>query len=248
MQRSKPVPYSVRTQKITRAELKQVPTPEGSDTWRPIGYYELISTLDNVLSEHNVSIQREEIFIQRSGNLMFAIIDLQRGYASKLPRAKDVIWSMGIQSSLNKRIGVQILAGLRVLSNDNLLFSTDHIGLKKRYTTRTNLHEVITDGYEDFIQNYKILQAEVDRMKSTVITESQAKLIIFEVFYRQIFPIKWMRRVTQLYLEPEHKDFKVGNLWSLINAAASCAHKLPPGRKFSSLKQLAKTFHRISEE
>lgn len=248
MQRSKPIPYSQRTQKITRAELKQVPTPEGSDTWRPIGYYELITTFDKVMAEHNVTLQREEIFIQRGGNLMYAVIDLQRGYGSKLPKAKDVGWSMGIISSLNKRVGVQILAGLRVLSNDNLLFSTDHIGLKRRYTSRTNLHDVISDGFEDFVQNYKILSEEIERMKATPVTDSQARLVIFEVFYKQIFPLKWMRNVTKLYLSPEHKEFKTGNLWSLINAVASCAHKLPPGRKFLALKELAKTFHRISEE
>lgn len=248
MERSKPIPLSVRTRKITRAELKQIPTPAGSATWQPVGYYELIAALEKVMTDHNVNLEREEITIQHNGNRLYAIIDLQSGYGSRLPKAKTVSCCMGVLSSLNKRVGVQILTGLRVLSNDNLIFSTDHIGVRKRYTKGINLQEVIGSSFDDFIENYKILLEDMDRMRRSTISESQARLIIFEVFYARLFPLKWFHSVTKTYFSTEIKEFKPGNLWSLMNAIALASEKLRPDRKFQSLKQLSKIFHKLSKE
>jgi hypothetical protein len=43
----------------TRQELALLPTPPGTDTWKPVPHYELVDSLIEGLTAHNIAITRE---------------------------------------------------------------------------------------------------------------------------------------------------------------------------------------------
>jgi hypothetical protein len=40
----------------TREELATLPTPPGTETWKPVPYYELVESLIEGLTAHNIAI------------------------------------------------------------------------------------------------------------------------------------------------------------------------------------------------
>jgi hypothetical protein len=57
--------------KITREELKVIPTPAGSPTHQPISHYEIVGALVQALSFRQISVMREEYAVSGDGMKMF---------------------------------------------------------------------------------------------------------------------------------------------------------------------------------
>src|SRR5712664_1393603 len=63
--------------KITREELKVVPTPAGSATHQPLPHFEIVGALVETLSFRQISVVREEYAVSGDGMKMFGVLDLE---------------------------------------------------------------------------------------------------------------------------------------------------------------------------
>jgi hypothetical protein len=63
--------------KITREELKVIPTPAGSATHQPLPHFEIVGALVETLSFRQISVVREEYAVTSDDMKMFRILDLE---------------------------------------------------------------------------------------------------------------------------------------------------------------------------
>jgi hypothetical protein len=63
--------------KITREELKVIPTPAGSATHQPLPHFEIVGALVETLSFRQISVGREEYEVSGDGMKMFGVLDLE---------------------------------------------------------------------------------------------------------------------------------------------------------------------------
>jgi len=54
------LPSHVDTDLVTRDQLRLVPVPEATRTWRPIPHIELIESLEEVLQQNRIAIKGEQ--------------------------------------------------------------------------------------------------------------------------------------------------------------------------------------------
>ena len=74
--------------KITREELKVIPTPAGSATHQPLPHFEIVGALVETLSFRQISVVREEYAVSGDSMKMFGVLDLETTFdGCRFPRS-----------------------------------------------------------------------------------------------------------------------------------------------------------------
>lgn len=101
--------------KITREELKLIPTPQASATHQPIPHSQIIEALVEGLSFRHISAIREEYAVSSDGMKVFGVLDLETAF-------DGCRFSVGIRNSNDKSMRLALTVGYRVLVSDNMAF------------------------------------------------------------------------------------------------------------------------------
>lgn len=230
---------------ITRQELRLVKPPEATETWKPVAHYDLLMAIEKALKSQKLSVHSEEISCQRKGQYFFCILDLKRDYGSKFPQSAGILPSLGIMASNNKKIGIQISIGARVISCNNPMFAGNTVIYSRKHTQSLRIEDELDEMLSVFAQYFKDLCLEVTALQRKEISESQACVIMLKSFVEGILPVRLIRLVYMNYFNPEIKEFKKRTLWSLYNAFTNAADTLTLERKFTALRDISMKFQRI---
>jgi len=78
------------------------------------------------------------------------------------------------------------------------------------------------------------------RVKQTAISDAHAKLTVYRAFIEGELeaPRHLVRRVHQLYFDPQHEEFAPRTMWSLQNAFTSAFKQLDPISQFKAAAKL----------
>lgn len=95
----------VDTDVVSRAELRALPAPEVTRTFKPIPHVELVDMLEFVLRENQIRIE-ERFALRREGSVLFGVLQLAHRETPDGPAA------LGLRTANNKTISIQIGAGL----------------------------------------------------------------------------------------------------------------------------------------
>jgi hypothetical protein len=123
----------VDTDLVTRDQLALIPAPEPTKSWRPIPHIELVQTLQQALWENRIGIREEKFALRHDGSTLFGV--LQLAYQD----TRDGQAALGIRTSNDKTMSIQICAGLSVFVCDNLVFRGDLIALNRKHTAGLDL-------------------------------------------------------------------------------------------------------------
>ncbi len=104
--------------KITREELKVIPTPAGSTTHQPLPHFEIVGALVETLSFRQISVVREEYAVSGDGMKMFGVLDLETTF-------DGCRFSIGVRNSNDKSMRLALTVGYRVFVCDNMAFQGD---------------------------------------------------------------------------------------------------------------------------
>src|SRR6266852_5508008 len=69
----------VDTDLVSRAELRALPSPEATRTFKPIPHVELVDMLDIVLQQNQIRIEEERFALRRDGSVLFGVLQLSYG-------------------------------------------------------------------------------------------------------------------------------------------------------------------------
>ena len=186
----------VDTDLVTRDQLAVIPAPEPTATWRPIPHIELIQTLQQALWESRIGIREEKFALRHDGSTLFGV--LQLAYKD----TPDGQAALGIRTSNDKSMSIQICAGLSVFVCDNLVFRGDLIALNRKHTAGLDLPMELQTAVRRFQEHFGCLTGEIEELKQRRLADPDAKVLIHDVFVRGIFPLRFLPDVSNTYFQP----------------------------------------------
>src|SRR2546427_7699323 len=204
----------------------------------PIAHGDLVAAIERQLLVRGITIRSEKFAIQRGGARLFAVLDLS------IESSEECCAAMGIRTANDRSMALEIAVGLRVFVCDNLAFSGDLIALRRRHTARFDLDADIARAVGRYESHLLSLQSAVAAVKTRVIADDEAKALLFEVFRREILPVRYFRWVADAYLRPteETPDVLPRTIWGLHNACTRAVHRLAPATAFEATVELGRFF------
>jgi hypothetical protein len=224
----------VDTDLVTRDQLALIPAPPATATWRPIPHIELIENLQQALWENRIGIRAEKFALRRDGSTLFGV--LQLAYED----TRDGQAAMGIRTSNDKTMSVQICAGLSVFVCDNLVFRGDLIALNRKHTSGLDLPHELNTAVQRFRKHFGSLTGEIESLKQHRLTDGEAKGLIHDVFVKGIFPLRFLPEISMSYFQPTVDDWKDRTCWSLHNAFTLSARQMPISTRLPAIQELGR--------
>ena len=187
--------------KITREELKAIPTPEGSATHQPIQHSQIVEALVEGLSFRHISAIREEYAVSTDGMKRFGVLDLETTF-------DGCRFSVGIRNANDKLMRLALTVGYRVLVCDNMAFHGDFTRVLAKHTKNLSLVDILSVGVDRVQRNFEAMRKQVETWKGTHLPDETAKLIIYRAFIeRQLeVPRHLARVVHNRYFDPQHEE------------------------------------------
>lgn len=231
----------VDTDLVTRDQLRLVAAPEATSTFSPVPHIELVEMLDLVLAKHQIGIVEEKFALRRDGSVLFGVLELAYGEFA------DGRAALGLRTSNNKTMAIQICAGLSVFVCDNLAFRGDMIALRRKHTSGLNLEGEMAQAVLRFEEHIGILTAEIDGLKRRELTDQAAKAFIHDAFVKGLMPLRFLPEVSKAYFDPELQEFAPRTAWSLHNAFTGVAKSMPISTRLPAIQELGRFFGMSSE-
>src|SRR3989441_2231551 len=226
----------VDTDLVTREQLALVETPTATRSFKPIPHIELINTLDEVLGLNQIVIRKEEYALRRDGSTLFGVLQLT--YAD----TEDGTAALGLRTSNNKTMSIQLCAVLSVFVCDNLVFRGDLIALNRKHTSGLVLRTELSVAVPRFQDHYGRLTGEIDRLRARELTDPEAKALIHDVFVGGILPVRFLAHVSEMYFAPPFQEWAGRNAWSLHNAFTAAAKAMPMTTRLPATQELGRRF------
>lgn len=220
--------------KINRAELKDIPVPEGTRTHQPLSHFDIVNVLEEALSFRYLKIVKDEYAVSQDGMKMFGVMDLNAEFSG-------CRFSIGLRNSNDKSMRLALTVGYRVFVCDNMAFSGDFTPMLHKHTRKLELYDAVSIAVDRIHRGFAPLEAQVKRMREIELADEQVKLIIYEAFMDgsiRGIPRHLMSVVHDIYFRPQMEAFYPRNLWSLSNAFTSAFKKLAPVKQFETTARL----------
>lgn len=220
--------------KITREELKAIPTPGGSATHQPMSHHGIVEALVESLSFRHISVVREEYAVSGDGMKMFGVLDLGTTF-------DGCRFSVGVRNSNDKSMRLALTVGYRVLVCDNMAFHGDFTPVLAKHTKHLNLVDILSVGVDRMQRNFEPMRKRVAAWKATRLPDEAAKLVIYQAFVEgKLDTAKHLAlRVHDRYFNPQAEEFASRTVWSLSNAFTSAFKDLDPIPQFKATAELA---------
>jgi hypothetical protein len=219
--------------KITREELKAIPTPRGSPTHQPVPHYEIAGALMETLGYRQISVVRDEYAVSGDGMKLFGVLDLETTF-------DGCRFSVGVRNSNDKSMRFALTVGYRVLVCDNMAFYGDFTPVLAKHTKHLSLVDTLAVGVDRMQRNFEPMKKQVEAWKATRIADETAKLVIYRAFVEGELdvPKHLARRIHDLYFNPPIEAFGPRTAWSLSNAFTSAFKDLDPIPQFKATARL----------
>jgi hypothetical protein len=225
--------------KITREELKVIPTPVGSATHQPLPHFAVVGALVETLSFRQISVVREEYAVSGDGMKMFGVLDLETTF-------DGCRFAVGIRNSNDKSMRLALTVGYRVVVCDNMAFYGDFTPVLAKHTKHLSLVDILSVGVDRMQRNFEPMRKQVEAWKGTRLPDEAAKLVIYRAFVEGELdaPKHLARCVHDQYFNPEFPEFAPRTLWSLSNAFTGAFKDLHPIPQFRATAKLASFLER----
>jgi len=219
---------------INREALKHLPLPEETDTFKPIAHHELVEQILQSLSFRRLSVVREEYAVSPDGMKLFGLIELDVEYAG-------VRFAIGLRNANDKSMRVGLVAGYRVMVCENKMLTGDFQPMLAKHSKNFNLLDGLSVAVDRIQRNIGEVSDQIGRKKVTLLSEDDARSLIYQGFLEQKFPISLLRSVHKEYfIKPSFEEFVGNNLWTLENAFTTTFKKLKPVQQFEAAAKLGK--------
>jgi hypothetical protein len=227
--------------KITREELKVIPTPAGSPTHQPIPHCEIVGALVETLSFRQISVMREEYAVSGDGMKLFGVLDLETTF-------DGCRFAIGVRNSNDKSMRLALTVGYRVFVCDNMAFHGDFTPVLAKHTKHLSLVDTLSVGVDRMQRNFEPMRKQVEAWKGTRLPDEAAKLVIYRGFVEGELdvPKHLARRVHDLYFTSQIKEFAPRTTWSLSNAFTSAFKELDPIPQFRATAKLGAFLEGVS--
>lgn len=226
---------------IGRQDLRGLPTPEGTRTHRPIPHAEVIGALIETLGFRHLNVVNDAYAITKDAMRMFGVLELE---VTEL----GVRFCLGVRNSHDKAFALSIVAGYRVMVCSNLCFGGDFRPVLRKHSANFNLLDTMSVGVDQMYRGFAPLKQRISAWQGFDLSDDAARLIIYKAFIERDgiqLPRHLGPKVHQLYMEPEHDEFRPRSMYSLENAFTSAIAELDPVPHFEAATKIVPFLQRF---
>ncbi len=243
------------SREITREALADIPTPEGTDTWRPVAHQDVADVLIERAEDRGLRVKSERWTVVDGqyhpepgervhvpGAKLFGSVDfepLDRSLRIDLP--DGLLASAGVRNSHDKSFALSVLSGARVMVCSNGMLSGEYV-ISRKHTSRIDLVQSIDEALDAFLESVRGLGELVGCLRARRLTQRTARAAVVEAAKAGAYPSSYILDVVRAYEEPEYREFKPRTAYSLYNACTSVMKRQPPARQVDGMKALSSVF------
>lgn len=231
---------------VTREQLAALPEVIGTDTFKPIRHYDLVTTIESELNKRNVQIIREQLALSTNGMRLFGTMDLTKNGVPGMTAA------LGFRQANNRTMALQGVAGMRVFVCDNMALSGDTIILKRRHTSGLNLIDEVVEALDQYEIHYRNLKGEINSLQSFAMQDTVAKVLMADIFAKQLMPVRFLPLVYEVYFdkfvnseEPKYAAFRDRSAWNLLNAFTEVQKEMPLTTRMEAAQDIGAIFGKL---
>lgn len=196
-------------------------------------------SLVETLSFRHTQVVKDEYAVSVDGMKMFGLLELDATFL-------DCRFSIGVRNAHDKSMRLGIVAGYNVTVCSNMMFEGDFKPVLAKHSKNFNLEDALTIGVDRIQRGWEPMRAGLERKKSCVLTDDQARLIIYQGFVTGNFPIKLMKKVDKEYFAPSYEEFNTRTLWSVENSFTSAFKQLNPIPQYQATSALGNFIKNVS--
>lgn len=221
------------TQIIGRQDLLALPTPDPTESHRPIPHAQVVGALIEALGFRKLQVVGDEYAVTPDGNRMFGVLALDL-------EENGVRVSIGIRNSHDKSFSLGITIGYRVFVCDNLMFHGDFQTISRKHSKNLVVDDLFAVAVDRMQRHFAPMLHRVDAWKGYELPDATAKLVIYRAFIEEELDVAkhLAKDVHRLYFEPEHEEFRPRTMWSLSNAFTGAFKELEPVPRFRAAAKL----------
>ena len=222
------------TQIIGRQDLLLLPTPDPTESHRPIPHARIVEALIEALGFRKLQVVADEYAVTPDGNRMFGVLALDL-------EEDGVRVSIGIRNSHDKSFSLGITIGYRVFVCDNLAFHGDFQTISRKHSKNLVVDDLFAVAVDRMQRHFDPMLHRVNVWKGFELPDATAKLVIYRAFIEEELDVAkhLAKDVHRLYFEPEHEEFRARTMWSLSNAFTGAFKELEPVPRFRATAKLA---------
>ena len=95
------------TTKVSRDELRTIPAPEGTRSFKPIPHAEIVDALVEALGFRHIGVVRDEYAVSTDGMKMFGVLDLETAF-------NGCRFAIGLRNANDRSMRFSVTTGYRV--------------------------------------------------------------------------------------------------------------------------------------
>jgi hypothetical protein len=233
---------------VRRQDLVAIPTPEPTDTWRPVAHADVVSVLTERAGARGLAIKSERFAVlngtlyppsgapvELRGARLFGALDFAP--IPGMPFPDGCTPSAGIRNSHDKSFSLSILSGARVLVCANGVLSAEFT-VSRKHTSQIDLAESIDQALDAFLESVRGFNQAYQRLRSQRLTRMRARDLTIEMARAGAFASSDILPVLAEYEKPSHDEFAERTAWSLYNAATARMKAQSPSRQVDGFRAL----------
>ncbi|MCU1231006.1 MAG: hypothetical protein JWO97_3890 [Acidobacteria bacterium] len=227
---------------VGRQDLRDLPTPDPTETHFPIPHWRIVQTLAETLAFRHLTIVSEEYAVSADGMRFFAALTLN-------VEETGVRVAIGLRNSHDKSFSMGMTVGHRVLVCDNLALFGDYPPVMRKHTKNVEIEEIMSSAVDKVQRNFEPMKRQIAFFRGCDLSDDRAKLAIYEAFFGGAADLpKHLGQVVHTnYFKPKHPDFEPRTLWSLENAFTSALQVLEPVARLRTAGRLAPFLAKLQE-
>lgn len=203
-------------------EIREVPTPQPTESWRPIPHARLIDEFTAKAEESNLEIVQSLHTLARpsekgakDGARYFGLFQV-RG----INRADrdDIGTVIGLRNSHDKAFAAAIMAGDAPFVCTNLIFSNEIVlGRKHTLNILADLPQLIMRAIGDLGTHWHKQDKRIAAYQDVSLSNTDAHHLIVQAYRNGAIPKTKIADVVNQWHDPEHDEFSARTGWSLYN-------------------------------
>ncbi len=211
-------------QECSLEELKDIPLPVETRSYKPVSHYDLSVNIARVASEllREFTLHKSQYGIARNGDQLFGVHTFQNS-------GTELGLSIAFRNSLDKSLSVGMAFGAQVFVCDNLALTGSIVKIRKHTTNVwTDLEEMILTGVYRARTSFIHAVDDAHRMQGIDISTDGAYRALGHLFGHKVLSPRQMPVALKEWQKPSHEAFEPRTLWSLYNAVTEALKSSPP--------------------
>lgn len=215
-------------------ELRTLPIPETTNTFKPVSFYEFVTKLLQGLWDRRMNVVSDQYVISADGMKLFGLIELENEF-------NGVRFAIGLRTSNDKSTKLALAVGYKVMCCSNGMLQGDFLPLAVKHSANLELDDALALGIDRIRRRFGDLQSAIQTKQERLLEDTTAKECIYNAFTVGKFPVSLFKTVHSEYFEhPSYDEFRPRTLFSIENAFTTSFKKLQPIQQFQATARLGK--------